>query len=74
MLPLVFLLGLWMGPSAVRAQSIPRAEADSVLRRLGTGRPDTNRVKGWLRMGEFYLRKPGQFDADLDSAAGYARS
>jgi two-component sensor histidine kinase len=67
-------LGLLLGPAAARAQSIPRAEADSVLQVLSTSKPDTNRVKGWLRMGEFYLRKPGEFDFDLDSAAGYARN
>ncbi len=64
---------LWLWPAAGRAQSIPRAEADSLLQRLEASRPDTNRVKWWLRLGEFHLRKPGQLAADLDSAAGYAR-
>jgi tetratricopeptide (TPR) repeat protein len=62
---------LW--PAAGRAQSIPRAEADSLLGLLKASRPDTNRVKAWLRLGEFHLRKAGEFNADLDSAVGYAR-
>ncbi len=72
-LSIVLLLGLLLWPAAGRAQSIPRAEADSLLGLLKTSRPDTNRVKSWLHLGEFHLRKAGEFNADLDSAAGYAR-
>jgi two-component sensor histidine kinase len=66
------LLGGMLWPAAGRAQSIPRAEADSLSQLLAASRPDTNRVKWWLRLGEFHLRKPGEFNPDLDSAAGYA--
>ena len=72
-LSIVFLLGLLLGPAAGRAQSIPRAEADSLLGLLKASRPDTNRVKWWLHLGEFHLRKAGEFNPDLDSAVGYAR-
>ncbi|HEX8529865.1 MAG TPA: tetratricopeptide repeat protein [Cytophagales bacterium] len=56
-----------------QAQSVPRAEADSLLRRLQGGQPDTNRVHQLIRLGEYQVYKPGAFTADLDSARTYAR-
>lgn len=69
----VFLL-LWLSllASKVEAQFITRTEADSLFEALYTSRPDTNRVKIWLHLGEYQVYKPGEFKADMDSAMTYA--
>ena len=65
-------LCLLLIPCILHAQQIPRSEADSLLRLLAQSRPGTNRVKVLLRLGEYQLYKPGEFEADLDSAHTYA--
>ncbi|MBD0257608.1 MAG: tetratricopeptide repeat protein, partial [Cytophagales bacterium] len=65
---LVTLLAL-----AAPAQPVPRPEADSLLRLLRAGKPDTNRVNQLIRLGEYQVYKPGEFAADMDSARDYAR-
>lgn len=65
-------LCLLLIPYILHSQPIPRSEADSLLRLLAQSKPDTNRVKGLLRLGEYQLYKPGEFKADLDSAHTYA--
>ncbi len=59
--------------AAVNAQPVPRAAADSLLRRLQAGKADTNRVHQFIRLGEYQVYKPGESKADLDSARTYAR-
>ena len=66
------LLLLTLPGTAVKAQSVPRAEADSLLAVLARSKPDTNRVRLWLRLGEYQVYKPGEFAADMDSARAYA--
>ncbi len=68
LLPLCLLLI----PYILHAQSISRSEVDGLLRLLAQSRPDTNRVKVLLPLGEYQLYKPGEFKADLDSAHTYA--
>ncbi len=68
LLPLCLLLI----PYILHAQSISRSEVDGLLRLLAQSRPDTNRVKVLLRLGEYQLYKPREFKADLDSAHIYA--
>jgi hypothetical protein len=65
-------LCLLLIPYSLHAPSISRSEIDGLLRLLTQSRPDTNRVKGLLRLGQYQLYKPGEFKADLDSAHTYA--
>ena len=67
------LLLLTLLSAAVSAQSIPRAEADSLLRVLAESEADTNRVQVLLRLGAYQVYKPGEFAADMDSARTYVR-
>jgi two-component sensor histidine kinase len=69
--PLVFLLLLILALPTLylQAQSVPKAEADSVLRLLQGGKSDTNRL---IRLGEYQIYKPGEFKEDMDSARSYA--
>jgi two-component sensor histidine kinase len=75
----VFLLsGLSWLPVSLRAQPIeaqpiPAAVADSLRGLLLRARPDTQRVNLLLRVGAYYLYKPMELKADLDSARRYAR-
>jgi two-component sensor histidine kinase len=62
-----------MIPYLLHAQPIPRSEADSLLGVIQITKLDTNRVKIWLRLGEYQVYKPGEFKADMDSASTYAR-
>ncbi len=74
--PLVFLLRLLLlalPAVCLQAQSIPKAEADSLLRLLPVGKADTTQVKGLIRLGEYQVYKPGEFKADMDSARTFAR-
>ncbi len=70
-LPALLLLALLS--TAMKAQSIPGAEADSLLRVLAESQADTHRVAVLLRLGEYQVYKPGEFKADMDSARTYAR-
>ncbi|MDO1449929.1 histidine kinase dimerization/phosphoacceptor domain -containing protein [Rhodocytophaga aerolata] len=65
-------LCLLLIPYLLQSQQIPQSEADSLLGVLQTIQADTNRVKIWLRLGEYQVYKPGEFKADLDSARTYA--
>ena len=65
-------LCLLLIPYILHSQAIPRSEVDGLLRLLAQSRPDTNRVKVLLRLGEYQFYKPGEFKADLDSAHTYA--
>ncbi|MDR7127928.1 hypothetical protein J2X69_000256 [Algoriphagus sp. 4150] len=65
-------LCLLLIPYILHSQQIPRSEADSLLQLLAQNKPDTNRVKVLLRLGEYQRYKPGEFKADLDSARTYA--
>jgi two-component sensor histidine kinase len=68
---LLLLTGLG---TSVKAQSIHRPEADSLLRVLAQSKADTNQVKVLLRLGEYQVYKPGEFKADVDSAYAYAKA
>ncbi len=57
---------------AGNAQTVPRPEADSLLRLLQDSQTDTNRVNQLIRLGEYHVYKPGEFKADMDSARDYA--
>jgi two-component sensor histidine kinase len=65
------MLLLTLLPDSSKAQSVPRAEADSLLKVLASSKADTNRVKVLLRLGEYQVYKPGEFKADMDSARTY---
>lgn len=65
-------LCLLLIPYILHSRSISRIEVDSLLRLLAQSRPDTNRVKVLLRLGEYQLYKPGEFKADLVSSPTYA--
>jgi hypothetical protein len=62
------LLLLILSASALKGQSIPRPQADSLLRVVAASKADTNRVKVLLRLGEYPVYKRGEFKEDLDSA------
>ncbi|WPP48732.1 histidine kinase dimerization/phosphoacceptor domain -containing protein [Catalinimonas niigatensis] len=66
-------LCLLLIPYSLHSQQIPRSEADSLLRLLAQSKPDTNRVKVWIGLGQFQVRKAGEFKVDMDSASVYAR-
>jgi hypothetical protein len=68
-----WLLLLILPGSALKAQPIPRPEADSLLRVLAASKADTSRIKVLLRLGEYQAHKRGKFKADLDSAYAYAK-
>jgi two-component sensor histidine kinase len=65
-------LCLLLIPSSLQSQAIPRSEADSLLQVLEKSKPDTNRVKLYLQLGEYYVYKPGELQADMDAAFAYA--
>jgi two-component sensor histidine kinase/tetratricopeptide (TPR) repeat protein len=71
-LTLALILLLTLLPDSLKAQSVPRAEADSLLQVLAVSKADTNRVKVLLRLGEYQVYKPGEFKVDMDSAQAYA--
>ena len=66
-------LCLLLIPYILHSQSISRSEVDGLLWLLAQSRPDTNRVKVLLRLGEYQAHKRGKFKADLDSAYAYAK-
>jgi hypothetical protein len=48
------------------------AAADSLRQVVRVSKPDSNRVKLYLQLGEYYVYKPGESRADMDSAFAYA--
>jgi two-component sensor histidine kinase len=72
-LALVLFTLLALPVVCLQAQSIPKAEADSLLRLLQVGKWDTNRVNQLVQLGEYQVYKPGEFKEDMDSAKSYAR-
>jgi two-component sensor histidine kinase/tetratricopeptide (TPR) repeat protein len=68
------LLHLWLLliPYSLYSQSITSSQADSLLQILAQSKPDTNRVKLYLQLGEYYVYKPGELQVDMDAAFAYA--
>jgi hypothetical protein len=48
------------------------ASDNSLLQEARVSKPDSSRVKLYLQLGEHYLYKPGELQADMDSAFAYA--
>ncbi|AUD06324.1 histidine kinase dimerization/phosphoacceptor domain -containing protein [Spirosoma pollinicola] len=48
-------------------------QRDELFARLKQSRTDTNRVNIWLSLGRYYLDKPGDLQADTDSATNYVK-
>jgi two-component system, sensor histidine kinase PdtaS len=75
-LSMAYMLGVLLVTlltDSLKAQQISQVEADSLLAELQNSKPDTNRVKIWIRLGEYQVYKPGEFPIDMDSARIYAQ-
>ncbi len=70
---LLELLWLNLPDRCLQAQSIPKAETDSLLRLLQVSKADSSRVKLYLQLGKYYVFKLGESPADMDSAFAYAK-
>jgi two-component sensor histidine kinase len=68
----LILLGLTLFAVSGMAQPVPAPELDSLKKVFALSKPDTNRVKILLRLGEHQVYKPGEFAADMDSARRFA--
>ncbi|WP_192348560.1 histidine kinase dimerization/phosphoacceptor domain -containing protein [Algoriphagus sp. Y33] len=69
---LYFILCLTLFTLRAQAQLSGAAVADSLLQVVRVSKPDSNLVKLYLQLGEYYLLKKGAFQADMDSAFSYA--
>jgi tetratricopeptide (TPR) repeat protein len=67
---LILCLTLFTLPAQAQLSGV--AVADSLLQIVRVSKPDSSRVKLYLQLGEYYLYKPGEFQADMDSAFAYA--
>ena len=64
-----YLLGLLVCLLLVpRVWAQPQTRSDSLRRELARSIPDTNRVRLLLNLGRYYVQRPGERPADLDSA------
>ncbi|WP_426670381.1 tetratricopeptide repeat-containing sensor histidine kinase [Mucilaginibacter sp. McL0603] len=52
-------------------QNISRHEADSLRRTLNTSSDHATRINSLLKLAEYQIFKPGEYKADLDSAATF---
>jgi two-component sensor histidine kinase len=68
---LLYLIVLLLALTTASAQERGRAQADSMLRRLGLPISDTGRIYTLLNFAKFLIDKPGSEKADEDSARDY---
>ena len=68
---LITTIVLLFGIISAHGQKYSRYEVDSLLRSLSRSSQDTSGIKLLLALAEFQISKPGEFKADLDSAAVY---
>ncbi len=68
----LFILCFTLFTLPAQAQLSGMAWDDSLLQAVQVSKPDSIRVKLYLQLGEYYLYKPGEFQADMDSAFAYA--
>ena len=64
----VFLLFAFL---SAKGQDISGHEADSLRRSLNRGGEQTDRINSLLKLAEYQIFKPGEYKADLDSAAEF---
>jgi two-component sensor histidine kinase len=55
----------------VAAQNAPAQSAKELLLAIQKSKPDTNRISLQLKLGGYYLFKPGEYKNDLDSAYNF---
>ena len=56
---------------STRAQDMTRSQYDSIGRCIKEGTKDTTPIYGLLRMAEYQIAKPGEFQPDLDSGEAF---
>ncbi|MCE7054182.1 tetratricopeptide repeat protein [Algoriphagus sp. AGSA1] len=59
-------------PFILQSKQIPRSEAEDLYWLLSQSKPDSNRVKLYLKLGNHLLNKPGKYKENLESAFDYA--
>src|ERR1044071_4932236 len=59
--------------TAAYSQEITREDADSMITALKKSKPDIHRLELLLGMAQFYVLKPGEDQADVDSANAYIK-
>jgi two-component sensor histidine kinase len=64
----VILLSVFL---SVKGQNISRHEADSLRRSLNRNGVQADRINSLLKLAEYQIFKPGEYKADLDSAAEF---
>ena len=58
-------------PLAIYGQSTDQLSASQLISQLEKSKADTNRISLQLKLGSYYLFKPGEFKNDLDSAINF---
>ena len=56
---------------SAKGQNISKHEADSLRRTLNTTSDQATRINSLLKLAEYQIFKPGEYKADLDSAAAF---
>src|SRR5688572_13163094 len=64
-------LFLLLIPHTLQSKQVLKKEADDLYRLLSQSKPDSGRAILYLQLGNYYLEKPGSFQADMDSAFAY---
>ncbi len=54
-------------------QGVSKEESDSLLQSLSKGKTDVERMDIFLKVAQYYIWKPGEYQADFDTAAEYMR-
>ncbi|HWV73955.1 MAG TPA: sensor histidine kinase [Pseudosphingobacterium sp.] len=68
---ILYCLLTGLSVSGVATQSIAQQSPKELFSKIQTSKPDTNRISLQLKLGQYYLFKPGEFKNDLDSAIGF---
>lgn len=68
---LLIAIPLLLGAAGAGAQVAPVESLKELILRLRESKPDTNRISLELKLGSYYLYKPGEYKDDLDSTIRY---